>query len=170
MTQNKKQTNIEYTLNELAAYYEKSRGVGHTTLMMDGVKNYKSTTITPPIVVCGNIASGNSLLQTWGIMKADVKLMTFGNFHQSIKGVNKSPIIFDNYALHALFFESAKRIDGLKEAIQNKDRRIKVLEERLRVLDEDNTQMADELQAVVLKTSPLNKIVVKIKNILKGWR
>jgi chemotaxis protein CheY-P-specific phosphatase CheC len=97
--------NIKEKLKQLAHYYDVTRQVGHTTLMLEGAKNTKDC-----IVVTHNQVMGESVQQM-----ANQKVKTVSLSSPNLLRGFKKPIVFDNCALYVLFLESVREMDRLEE-------------------------------------------------------
>ena len=102
--------NIKKILKELVTYYECTRQVGHTTAVIEGLKNKPRA-----IVVTHSLDNGNCFkLNDLHIIKLDY----IGN---SLREHNR-PIVFDNAALHVIFNEALEKIESLETKTSNQEK------------------------------------------------
>lgn len=97
--------NIKKILKEIVTYYECTRQVGHTTALIEGLRN------KPKTIVVTNSREMNKYYNRLDIEELNtISLDCISN--TSFKGYNR-PIVFDNAALFVLFKEILKEIEPL---------------------------------------------------------
>lgn len=97
--------NIKNILKEIVTYYECTRQVGHTTAIIEGLREKSDT-----IVVTHSQAMNNHFYELYIDKLHPMTLESLGN--GLLRGCSKS-IVFDNAALFVLFKEILKEIEPL---------------------------------------------------------
>lgn len=106
--------NIKKILKELVTYYECTRQVGHTTAVIEGVKNKPKTIV---ITHSREMSNYYNRLHLDGFHNT-ISLDCVGN---SLRGHNR-PIVFDNAALHVIFNEALEKIESLEAKTSNQEK------------------------------------------------
>ena len=102
--------NIKKILKELVTYYECTRQVGHTTAVIEGLRNKPKA-----IFVTHSLDNGDYFkLDDLHIIKIDY-------IGSSLRGHNR-PIVFDNAALHVIFNEALEKIESLEAKTSNQEK------------------------------------------------
>jgi len=97
--------NIKNILKELVTYYECTRKVGHTTAVIEGLRDKPK-----PIVVTNSKEMSNHYRM---LCPDELHTITLDYIGSSLRGHNR-PIVFDNAALHVIFSEALKTIESIE--------------------------------------------------------
>jgi hypothetical protein len=132
--------NIKNILKELVTYYECTRQVGHTTAVIEGLKDKPKA-----IVVTNSKEMSNHYKEVCSDELHTIRLDYIGS---SLRGHNR-PIIFDNAALHVIFSEALKIIENIET--KNNSNQEKDIFDNLDNLSED-------IEEVVIKGVKYKKV------------
>ena len=98
--------NIEELLSYIISYYKTTRGVGHTTVIREGVKKTKA------IIVVNKENEKNRVRNSFDIYSENI--VTLQDIQKQLAGRHQ-PLVFDNYALIKIFDESLNEIQTQKK-------------------------------------------------------
>ena len=90
------------TLESIVKYYDRTRQIGHTELMLRGVNN-----VDKPVFVSHNEDGGRYLLER---TSGRARYLSLYGLTQTLYECN-SPIVFDNAAIHFLLRDSLRCIN-----------------------------------------------------------
>jgi hypothetical protein len=97
---------IKEKLQEIVQYFGVNRQVGHTTTMLHGTLDN-----TEPVVIIAHNQTGVNHIKN--ITKKTDKVVSLESLNSSLKG-HRSPLVFDNAALHLLLLDSLGEISSLE--------------------------------------------------------
>lgn len=119
---------IKQKLETLLHYYISTRQVGHTTLLKEGIENYKKDKL---------ILSFNKVDHTFLNVKPSEIISWKGIQSHSLNGYNK-PLAIDNGAMYILLEETLAEIDRLenKNDSTNNTQNLKINFEKLKELED----------------------------------
>jgi hypothetical protein len=110
-------TKIEKILYALMQYYAVNRQVGHTTAMMEGVKNVDGKVI----VLTQNLIYGNELKK----LAPNVIPVSIDFLSESIVG-RKNAMVLDNHAIQSITARALSEITDLRDDLANCKNIIKI--------------------------------------------
>jgi len=135
-------------LNELVAYYDATRQVGHTTKMLNGAYAWSSDS-RECVVLTHNSAMADILNEKIGNCAEAIPFTD--NNHAFILTGKHTPILFDNALLHILFKESADRMSELSIENLNLKNQIIYLKNNASKLETENKQLGNDIISLKLK-------------------
>lgn len=103
---------IKEKLETLACYYDVTRCVGHTTAMIDGLKNTDDA-----LVICHSNEMCKHIKQKLN-PKSKVIIKSINS--PNILSGYKKPLLIDNCALHSILLESLHEIQRLEKLYNEK--------------------------------------------------
>jgi hypothetical protein len=101
---------IKKILEEFVQYFSGTRQVGHTTTMLHGTIDNTE----PVVIVTHNQEYGRYIQKL--TKKSDIATSINAITNGTLRG-RKSPIVFDNAALHIIFSECLEKINSLEDVI-----------------------------------------------------
>jgi hypothetical protein len=121
---------IKEKLQEIVQYFGVNRQVGHTTTMLHGtLKNDE-----PVIIIAHNQTGVNHIKN---ITKKTDKVVSLESLNSSLKG-QRSPLVFDNAALHLLLMDSLGEISSLElDVREEKEKMGDLLDAMLKTVNEE---------------------------------
>jgi hypothetical protein len=136
---------IEEKLMIIMNMYERSRGVGHTHILIDNIKD-------PCIYMAYNMAMGKHIIKD----HENFKVLSLGNLESYLGQNNKLPIVWDNQAIYYLCADSYSRIKTLIRDVTH-------LENSLKILKEETIKTKDTIDVMKIEIEKYQETIKKLR-------
>jgi hypothetical protein len=128
---------IKKILEEIVQYFSATRQVGHTTTMLHGTIDN-----TEPVVIVTHNHEHGRYIQNL-TKKSDITTSIYAITNGTLRG-RKSPIVFDNAALHIILSESLEKINLLEDVVLERNNQLKKQQEEFSVFIESIIGLCEE--------------------------